>query len=167
MADFPIRIVNKARTQVDIILTEELDVLISTTEEYIRVLNRVKIRVELLGRELGFEIKDIPEISDGRIKWASSKLSLQAKRLSLNFYVKYRAGEFTRALDNHLSIIMDNLDQDDLKGCAKMIVQQELPALCKLCKTRYSHFRHFIRRRFASSARASASNINSIIRIRY
>ena len=85
--------------------------------------------MEILGRELSFAVKDAAEISDGSIKWKDSNLSLQGKKLAINFYVKSRTNEFCRALGSQLAILEENMESEELMGSAQAVAKEELPPL--------------------------------------
>ena len=107
------RIVEETKRRLDEVVKEELNIRVKTVEMYMRVMSRVGVRVEMLGREISFASRDEDAFLGDKMEWRK-KMTVREKRLLIGFYVKLRAAEFVRGVENALAFLEEGLGEVEL-----------------------------------------------------
>ena len=109
----PARVIEETKENFNRIVKEELNVKVRTVEMYLRVLRRVAVKVEILGREISFASRDEDEFMEQKMGWRRG-MSVRQKRLVIGYYVKGRAAEFVREVDNLVEVFEEYLGDEEL-----------------------------------------------------
>ena len=106
------------------IVWDELDCVISSPPEYVSAIQRLALKVERLGLETAYRIRD-ETCAFSCIRWVNdfSKVTPTGDlKNEVQFHAKSRAGEFYRAADKHATVMLEILnkmspeDMQDLIG---------------------------------------------------
>ena len=112
------RIVEETKRRLDEVVKEELNIRVKTVEMYMRVMRRVGMRVEMLRREISFASRDEDAFLGEKMEWRD-KMTVREKILIIGFYVKARAAEFVRGVENALDFLEEGLGEVELIEKAK------------------------------------------------
>ncbi|XP_063682631.1 golgin subfamily A member 6-like protein 22 [Bolinopsis microptera] len=124
-ATLPEGIPSKARQQVSEIISTELGVFVGDKEDFIRVLNRLALRVELTAKDVCY---GITEEDRAVVEWKRDDKRKERKKM-LEFYIKNRAGEFSRGCRSLVDIVRELWeDEEDMTDG---LVEEELGELMR------------------------------------
>ena len=127
---FPEAIVSKARKLVSDIMSTELRGRVRTKEEFLNVLRRLGLRVELAGKEASYAMTE--ELKEGVVWVTEEQLSSKEKTKRLRFYIKNRAGEFSRACRALLELIEEHMEDGPvMTETMESMAQEELMGVIK------------------------------------
>ena len=108
------RIVEETKRRLDEVVKEELNIRVRTVEMYyMKVMRRVGVRVEMLGREISFASRDEDAFLGDKMEWRK-KMTVREKRLLIGFHMKLRAAEFVRGVENALAFLEEGLGEEEL-----------------------------------------------------
>jgi hypothetical protein len=113
------------------ILQQEADVPISSIQDYLSAVQRMGARVELVGRELSYRVKDEAAHKFVRKRGQSDPRSESQEENELKFFIKTRFAEFHRAVCTH-SKLMEKVHCDsgvEISTSERMMIAEEFSSL--------------------------------------
>ena len=110
VGSFPPELVEEVRKYVKEAVEQELGVVVETGEEYCDMVKKLQLRVEKLGQVLAIRI--VEERIAERVEWRTEEMDSKERRKGLKFYVKARAGEFSRATSHHVDFVKEYLVEE-------------------------------------------------------